>query len=176
MDWMPNEDGVRWFANEVLPLLRQRRPAVKFTVVGRDPNPDLRALGRALGIGVTGTVPDVRPYLARAGVVVVPLRIGGGTRLKIFEAMSMSKAVVSTTVGAEGLALEDGAHLRLADEPGTFAAAIDEVLGDRNTARRLGRQAAEFVRARFSWEASGEAFERACLSAVERKHQGAVRP
>src|SRR5690348_2588741 len=108
MDWIPNEDAARFFTEAVLPTVAAARPEVKFTVVGRNPTPAVRSLAdRDPRVSVTGTVGDVRPYLERAGVFVVPLRVGGGTRLKIFEAMAMEKAIVSTSIGAEGLPVRD---------------------------------------------------------------------
>ena len=111
MDWMPNQDGIGWFIESVFPELRRRIPDVRLTVVGRTPTAALRALAESVGaVEVTGTVADVRPYLARAAVCIVPLRIGGGTRLKIYEAMAMGAPLVSTSVGAEGLPLENTQH------------------------------------------------------------------
>jgi sugar transferase (PEP-CTERM/EpsH1 system associated) len=158
MDWMPNEDGITWFVADILPLVRSAVPDVRLTVVGRSPPPAVRALaGRDSAITVTGTVPDVRPYLERASVFVVPLRVGGGTRLKIYEAMAMERPVVSTRIGAEGLPVRDGEELLLADEPGAFAQAVIRLLQDRHAACVLARRAAERVRREFSWEhVSGE--------------------
>ena len=103
MDWLPNEDAMQFFCREILPLIRAEEPDVRLSIVGRAPTPAVKRLAEEHGVQVTGRVDDVRPYMKEAAVYVVPLRIGGGTRLKIFEAMSMGKAVVSTTVGAEGL-------------------------------------------------------------------------
>src|SRR4029079_4842246 len=103
MDWLPNEDGMTYFCREILPKIRQAEPDATLSIVGRTPTPAVKKLACIPGVEVTGRVDDVRPHIARAAVYIVPLRIGGGTRLKIFEAMSMAKAVVSTTIGAEGL-------------------------------------------------------------------------
>src|SRR5690606_7597333 len=100
MDWLPNQDGIRFYCDEVWPEVVRQRPSATFQVVGRNPPPAVRALAERPGIEVTGSVPDVRPYLAQASVVVVPLLVGGGTRLKIYEAMAMARATVSTTIGA----------------------------------------------------------------------------
>src|SRR5438445_238766 len=143
MDWMPNADAVVWFVTDILPLVRRQVSDVSLTIVGRDPTPAVRELaGRVPGVTVTGTVPDVRPYLERGAVVVVPLRVGGGTRLKIFEAMAMEKGIVSTRIGAEGLPIRDGDELLLADNPPAFAAAVISLLQDRAMARPLGQAAA----------------------------------
>jgi sugar transferase (PEP-CTERM/EpsH1 system associated) len=163
MDWMPNEDGIRWFTDEVLPLVRARVPDAHLTVVGRKPSERLRALAATGHVTVTGTVPDVRPWLERASVVVVPLRVGGGTRLKIYEGMAMERATVSTTVGAEGLPLRPGEDILIADSAGAFADAVAGLLLDPSRADALGRAAAGRVRREFSWEQSGRAFEALCL-------------
>jgi sugar transferase (PEP-CTERM/EpsH1 system associated) len=162
MDWMPNEDGVNWFVEEVLPLVRTRYADVTFAIVGRHPTPRVRELERHDGVIVTGSVPDVRPYLERAAVFVVPLRIGGGTRLKIYEAMAMERAVVSTTIGAEGLPLKDGEEIVRADDAPSFARAICDLLSDPARANRIGKAAATRVRAEFGWPQAGAVFAGTC--------------
>ncbi|HVX65432.1 MAG TPA: glycosyltransferase family 4 protein [Bryobacteraceae bacterium] len=167
MDWMPNVDGVHWFVREVLPLIRARRRGTTLAVVGRTPPPDIVALGRSdPGIRITGTVPDVRPYLWGAAVSVVPLRIGGGTRLKIYESMAAGVPVVSTAVGAEGLAVHAGEDIRLADRPEAFAADCVELLEDRDAAFRLAARARDMVAANFSWEQVAATFTRILESDV----------
>jgi polysaccharide biosynthesis protein PslH len=152
MDWLPNEDGILYFAQEVLPLIRQRIPSISLCVVGRKPSRRLQDLAASQpGIRLTGWVEDVRPYLEQGAVCVVPLRIGGGTRLKIFEAMSMAKAVVSTTIGAEGLPVHHGRHLLLADTPADFAESTAALLGDRARRRELGLAARRLVEEHYSW-------------------------
>jgi glycosyltransferase involved in cell wall biosynthesis len=110
MDWHPNEDAVVYFADAILPRIRAEIPEATLTIVGRNPSARVREVAERTGMIVTGTVDDVRPSIAEGAVYIVPLRAGGGTRLKIFEALAMGKAVVSTTVGAEGLGLEPGEH------------------------------------------------------------------
>ena len=110
MDWYANEDGIVHFLDAILPAIRGEIPETGLTIVGRNPTPRLRQAAARAGASVTGTVDDVRPFISEAAVYIVPLRIGGGTRLKIFEALAMGKAVVSTPVGAEGLPLEPGVH------------------------------------------------------------------
>ena len=163
MDWLPNADGVQFFCREILPLIRQAEPDVRFTIVGRAPTPAVRRLAEEPGIEVTGRVEDIRPYLAKAAVYVVPLRIGGGTRLKIFEAMSAGKAVVSTTIGAEGLPTESGRHLLLADTPETFARSVVSVLRDVTARTALEREARALVTERYDWAAAGAHLEAALL-------------
>jgi len=163
MDWMPNVDAVAWFVTDILPLVRRHVPDASLSIVGRDPARTVRELAaRVPGVTVTGTVPDVRPYLERCAVVVVPLRVGGGTRLKIFEAMAMEKAVVSTHIGAEGLPIANGNELLLADDPRAFASAVVSLLQDRAMARRLGEAAAMRVRRDFGWAAVSQQFAALC--------------
>jgi glycosyltransferase involved in cell wall biosynthesis len=163
MDWLPNEDAIMYFADEILPRVAVRVPGVSLTVVGRSPSARLRRLVQSqAAIRITGRVDDIRPYVDRAAVYVVPLRIGGGTRIKIYEAMAMGKAIVSTSVGAEGLPVADGGHLALADKPEAFADAVVRLLDDHETRRRLGRAARDFVESTCSWRAAAEAFGAAC--------------
>jgi sugar transferase (PEP-CTERM/EpsH1 system associated) len=169
MDWLPNEDAIQFFTAKILPLVRERVPDVTLTVVGRNPFPSLIELSkRDASVEVTGRVEDVRPYMERAVAYIVPIRIGGGTRLKIYEAMAMEKAIVSTTVGAEGLPVGDGAELLLADMPEEFAASLVRVLTDEGFARELGARAAATVRERFGWDKVAASFASACEEAVRR--------
>jgi polysaccharide biosynthesis protein PslH len=166
MDWMPNGDGISWFADDVLPRIHRVLPDVTLTVVGRNPPPAIQALAaRDSRLRVTGTVPDVRPYMDQASVFVVPLRVGGGTRLKIFEAMAMECPLVATTIGAEGLPVEHSRHLLIADGADAFANAVVELLQDPARARSMGLTAAEWVRTNFGWERAAEEFGRLLESA-----------
>ena len=163
MDWLPNEDAIRYFTEQIMPQIKQQLPDATLTVVGRNPYPALLELSRRdPSIVVTGRVDDVRPYMEQAAAYVVPLRIGGGTRLKIYEAMAMEKPIISTTVGAEGLPVRDGVELLLADDPQAFAAAVVRVLSEGSLATNLGAQAAATVRDRFGWDKVAESFEKAC--------------
>jgi sugar transferase (PEP-CTERM/EpsH1 system associated) len=167
MDWMPNEDAILHFAKEVLPRIAASIPDVSLTVVGRNPSPALTALAKSdRRIRVTGRVEDVRPYVGRCAAYVVPIRIGGGTRLKIYEAMAMEKSVISTTIGAEGLPVRNGEELLLADDPESFARAVVRVLTDRRLAERLGRQAGAVVRERFGWDNAAARFIETCEHAA----------
>ena len=169
MDWMPNEDGILWFAREILPRLRARMPDATVTVVGRNPTAALKALaGEGSGIRVTGRVDDVRPYMERARVFVVPLRVGGGTRLKIYEAMAMGLPVVSTTIGAEGLPVRDGEHLVIGDTPDSFADACAALLADAPRAAAIGGAAQRLVREHFGWERIARDFVETCEAVVTR--------
>ena len=162
MDWYPNEDAIIHFMEAILPRLRRRIPGLTIAVVGRNPSERLKALGAAKGVQITGTVDDVRPYVAEAAVYVVPLRIGGGTRLKIFEALAMGKAVVSTSVGAEGLPMTPGQHFLQADSPEDFAKAVLALLEDVPRRRAIGEAGRRLVEARYSWAQVGREFERLC--------------
>jgi len=159
MDWLPNEDGVIYFMKEILPLMRQEIPELSLTVVGRNPSLRLKELAASTASAyLTGWVEDIRPYLSQAAVCVVPLRIGGGTRLKIFEAMSMGKAIVSTTIGAEGLPVRPGEHLLIADEPAHFAKSTLALLHDPGRRRSMGLTARELVVKNYSWKMVAKQF------------------
>ena len=154
MDWMPNEDGILYFVNAILPLIRKQRPNVKLWVVGRRPGKKIQALAESdPGIVVTGRVEDIRPFIAKGAVYIVPLRVGGGTRLKIFEAMAMGKAVISTTIGAEGLPVTNGSDIVLADEPNFFADEVCRLLDSPRERKRIGDAARRIVEEKYSWAA-----------------------
>ncbi|MEK7829624.1 MAG: glycosyltransferase [Acidobacteriota bacterium] len=168
MDWIPNVDAINWFCLEILPLVRAKVPNVKLTVVGRKPGRELMELGRRdSSVIVTGRVDDVRPFMENASAYIVPIRIGGGTRLKIYEAMAMQVPMVSTTVGAEGLPVTDGEELLIADTPEDFAASVVRVLTDQKFALDLGLRAANTVRERFGWAGVAARFAEICQQARE---------
>jgi sugar transferase (PEP-CTERM/EpsH1 system associated) len=172
MDWLPNEDAMQYFCRDILPLIRAEEPGVRLSIVGRTPTPAVKRLADEHDVTVTGRVDDVRPYMKEAAVYIVPLRIGGGTRLKIFEAMSMGKAVVSTTVGAEGLPVTDGRHVRLADEPASFAGAVVRLLRDADARARLETAARALVLEQYDWSAVAGSLESALLRFARRQAQG----
>jgi glycosyltransferase involved in cell wall biosynthesis len=149
MDWEPNIDAMDYFCAQVWPGIRKQFPTAIFQIVGRNPAAKVRRLASE-SVEVTGTVPSVEEYLEKASVVVVPLRIGGGTRLKIFEAMAMGKALVSTTIGAEGLDIESGRDLLLADDPAAFGDAIRLLLRDDGFRHKLERAAVETA-GKYDW-------------------------
>jgi glycosyltransferase involved in cell wall biosynthesis len=152
MDWRPNQDGILWFVDEIWPRLIAKRPTLKFWIVGRKPPERLIRLGETDNrLIVTGTVDDVRSYIAKGAVYVVPLRIGGGSRLKILEALSMRKGIVSTTVGAEGLTTKHEQHLIKADQPEDFARRVIELLDNPTRRNQLGQAGEELVRAEYTW-------------------------
>ena len=162
MDWMPNIDGIQWFTDEIWPLILKQRPQTTLAIVGRKPTPAMLALGQKPGITVTGTVPDVRPWLHGSLVSIVPLRIGGGTRLKIYEAMAACAPVISTTIGAEGLDYQDGETIRIADAPALFAESCLDLLDNQAARNRMSEAALNLVANHYSWQAVTSQFER-CL-------------
>ncbi len=161
MDWLPNEDGMLYFVRDILPRIRQVEPETTLSIIGRAPTPAVKRLAEQPGIDVTGRVDDVRPHIANGSVYVVPLRIGGGTRLKIFEAMAMGKAVVSTTVGAEGLPVTHGQDVLIADEPARFAQAVVHMIRDADDRRRIEHAARQLVVEKYDWGAVAVDFEAA---------------
>jgi sugar transferase (PEP-CTERM/EpsH1 system associated) len=167
MTYRPNADGVSFFIRRILPAIRAARGDAAFTAVGWGLPDDIRPL---LGDGIshTGRVEDIRPYLAQAAVVVVPLRIGSGTRLKVLEALAMAKPVVSTSVGCEGLDVTHGEHLLIADDPATFAASVLRLLEDPDEAASLGRRGRALVESRYGWEQSVAELERFHQSLFDR--------
>lgn len=168
MDWLPNEDAMAWFTESILPLVREAMPDVELTVVGRNPYPSLVELGkRTPSVEVTGRVDDVRPYMERASAYIVPMRVGGGTRLKIYEAMAMGLPVVSTSVGAEGLPVENGREILLADTPEEFADAVLRVLTNPDLALELGDRAGSFVRENCGWRVATNRFAELCKRAID---------
>ena len=169
MDWMPNEDAMIYFVEEILPLIKQQISDATLTIVGRKPSRRLEKLCLDRPeVRLTGRVEDVRPFVARSAVFVVPLRIAGGTRLKIFEAMSMGKAVVSTSIGAEGLPVKNGEHLLLADDPVRFANVTVELLRNPEERSRIGTAARQLVEQDYSWPMVARGFLKALEYAASR--------
>ena len=153
MDYRPNIDAADWFANEVFPRIRNMHDEVKFLIVGQSPTRQVLNLAKRPGITVTGSVDDIRPYIAAATVCVVPLRMGGGTRFKILEAMALSKPVVSTTIGAEGFPVTDGKEILIADNPQDLVRAIDSLLCQKDNRVLLGKAGRTFVSNNYRWKA-----------------------
>lgn len=156
MDYRPNVDAMLWFADQVLPLIQAAAPQVRLQIVGMNPHPRLAPLRDREAIEITGTVPDPRPYFAVADAYIIPMRVGGGTRFKALEAMACAKAIVSTSLGVEGIGVEDGRELLLGDTPAAFTAAVLRLIQDRVTggrlAQQLGSQARAFVAAHYTWD------------------------
>ena len=156
MDWFPNEDAVTFFAEDILPIIRKSVPDVRFTIVGGNPSERVQRFANEEGIEVTGRVPEIKPYFAEATIFVVPLRIGSGTRLKILEALSMGKAVVSTTVGAEGLSLQNHEEIIIADEPTSFAEEVVRLLTIPSLRKEIGENGRKRVEQDYDWRNIGE--------------------
>ncbi|MFZ2487542.1 MAG: glycosyltransferase [Anaerolineae bacterium] len=153
MDFRPNIDGVTWFANDVLPLVRRAVPDAQFVIVGKEPHPRVQALTQQPGVTVAGFVPDIRAHIAAAAVYVAPLRMGGGTRLKVLEAMAMRRALVSTQLGSEGFSLQDGREVLFADDAEAFARAVVALLNDPARRKQMGAAARQFVEQHYGWQA-----------------------
>jgi sugar transferase (PEP-CTERM/EpsH1 system associated) len=159
MDWLPNIDAMNWFVAEIFPKVKEAIPAVELAIVGRNPGPEiLRLAGKDPGIIVSGKVPDVRPWMAEGEVFIVPIRVGGGTRLKIYEAMAMGLPVISTTIGAEGLEYAHGENILIADRAEDFATALVGLLQDPERRRGIGRAARDFVVENYSWPRIADQF------------------
>jgi glycosyltransferase involved in cell wall biosynthesis len=165
MDWEANIDAVEYMCRDIWPVVLAKVPDARFRIVGRNPHPRVVKLASE-SVEVTGTVPSVVDHLKQAAVVVVPLRIGGGTRLKIFEAMAAGRAVVSTSIGAEGLDVTSGDDVIIADDPKAFADAVVGLLRDPARRRALGVRAAESA-ARYDWPAIATSFEQILRRAIE---------
>jgi len=156
-----------------LPAIRKRRPKATLWVVGRNADRKILALAKEdPGVRVTGRVEDIRPYIARGAVYVVPLRVGSGTRLKIFEAMAMGRAVVSTTIGAEGLPVTNGVDIVLADEPQSFADAVCRLMDSREERNRIGNAARKLVEEKYSWESVAEQVQNILRSNHQKQPRG----
>jgi glycosyltransferase involved in cell wall biosynthesis len=168
MDWIANQDGIGWLMREVWPRIASARPAARMRVVGRRPPSGLVQRANGLSWTFTGFVEDVRPHVHGCSAFVIPLRVGGGTRIKAFEAMAMGCPVVSTSIGVEGLPLQPDVHYLQADSPKAFAAAVLRLLREPNLRSRLSRAARSHVEANFSAERSAAVFERICLDAMRK--------
>lgn len=172
MDWLPNQDAILYFASEIMPLIERAVPEFTLKVVGRNPGSALLRFGETNPrIKITGRVDDVRTHVGPAAAYVVPMRIGGGTRLKIYEAMAMGKPVISTSVGAEGLPVRDGQDLLIADTPAEFARAVIRVLTDTQLADSLGERARAVVCESFGWEHAALQFAQVCERVAEQRMQ-----
>jgi glycosyltransferase involved in cell wall biosynthesis len=170
MAYPPNAHGIAWFGREVWPIVRSQIPGVRLLIVGRDPPRTVLALAAEPGIEVTGWVPEMAPYYARSTAVVVPLRSGGGTRLKVLEAMASGRAVVSTEVGVEGIEAEPGTHLLVREDPAGLAAAAVRLLNDDELRNRLARAGRRLVEERYDWSVLGDRFARALAAARGGQH------
>ena len=158
LDWLPNVEGILWFYNKIWPVVKKKVPKAKLYLIGKNPPSKIRALERE-GVIVTGFIEDVREYIAKAAVFLVPLRIGGGMRIKILNALAMGKAVISTSIGAEGIDVTDGRDIYLADTAEEFAQKIIELLNDEDKRRRIGKEGLKLVKEKYQWEHVAEQIE-----------------
>ena len=170
MDWLANQEGVRYFMDDVWQKIVDAVPDAKMTVVGRAAPDSLKqeARRRSLPWEFTGFVDDVRPYVQGSAVSVIPLRVGGGTRLKAYEAMAMGSPIVSTSIGMEGLPAQAGRHYLCADDADAFAAAVVQLLHDDTRRYAIARESRAFVEENFSYHVAAASFEAACVKAIER--------
>jgi len=157
MDWLPNDDGITYFCRDILPLIWQAKNKVKMYVVGKNPSAAVKELAaKDSRVIITGRVDDVRPYIERSKIFIVPLRIGGGTRLKILEAMSMHKAVVSTTIGAEGIQYTRDVNIALADNPQQFAHKVIDLIDHPARIKSMGIEGRQLVLEKYDWNVIGQ--------------------
>ncbi|MCL4309987.1 MAG: glycosyltransferase [Actinomycetota bacterium] len=163
MSYYPNEDAVLWFAREVLPMILPGYSDMEFMIVGAEPTASVRGLDNGSSIRVTGAVEDVKPFYRRSTLMVVPLSIGGGSRLKILEALAAGTPVVSTAKGAEGLAVEDGRHLLIAETPAKFAEAIISLHKDNALYEHLKKNGRKLVEEKYDWPVQAEILEKTLL-------------
>ena len=177
MDWQANIDGIAFFMDEIWPRVAERRPAARVTVVGRNPDAGLveRARRRKLPFHFTGFVDDIRPHVAHAAAYIIPLRVGGGTRIKAYEAMAMGIPVVSTGLGVEGLPVKPGEHYLHADSAPDFAEALIRLLEDAELRNTLSRQARVYVEQNFSSQAVAACFEDICWHTLRGGARGGAR-
>jgi glycosyltransferase involved in cell wall biosynthesis len=165
MGYVPNNDGILYFLDEIFPLIQRKIPEAKVYIVGNLPTKKLlkRASDRVV---ITGYVQDVRRYVSRASVYVVPLRMGGGTRLKVVEAMAMKKPIVTTSIGCEGIRVANGESALIADEPRLFAEEVVELLRNASLRRRLVQNGYELMRSHYEWSVIGRQMEQIYQSIV----------
>jgi glycosyltransferase involved in cell wall biosynthesis len=175
MDYPPCVDAVLYFHSEILPLIRQAINPVELRIVGRDPSPEVLKLNGS-GVHVTGRVEDVVPYYRECSVCVVPLRAGGGTRLKILEAMALGRPVVSTTMGCEGLDVVDGEHLLIADTPEQFAESTVRLLSERHLSQDICANARKLVEARYGWDTIAKRLMDVYEELVAEPESASIRP
>jgi sugar transferase (PEP-CTERM/EpsH1 system associated) len=169
MNMYANRDAVLYFLEHIWQKIRAEIPGLRFYAVGQDPPPELHKIAeKDIGVVVTGYVDDIRPYVTRSSVYVVPLRVGGGTRLKILDAMAMGKAIVSTTIGAEGIDATDGKNILLADNPEDFAARVVTILRTSDLRMNLGREARRLVENEYSWGTVGKRLQEAYEDVLDR--------
>jgi polysaccharide biosynthesis protein PslH len=175
LDYRPNLDAAYFLVEEIWPLVKRQRPNARLTIVGRGMPSDLRRLRRD-GVDVTGEVPDIRPYVRDAAVVLVPVRIGGGTRLKVVEALAAGKPIVSTSLGCEGVNVRNGEQLLVADTADAFASAVVRVFDDRALRRTMGDAGRALAEREYSWDLAGAELDALYRRLAARETPAPVRP
>ena len=168
MDWLPNIDGVLWFYKKIFPKIKHEMPSTKLYIVGKNPPLEIKNIVDK-NVIITGYVNDVREYMAKAAVFIVPLRIGGGMRIKILEAFAMKKPVVSTTVGCEGIEIKDRGNIYVADDDERFAEKVIELLVDGKKRKEIGENALQLVRNKYTWERVAKSLEIEYLKTITTK-------
>jgi glycosyltransferase involved in cell wall biosynthesis len=173
MSWQANVDGIHFLLDEVWPALVAARPRINAVIIGRDPPTALasKIKERGLNVTLTGFVDDIRPYVARSHVYVIPLWVGSGTRIKAFEAMAMGRPVISTSLGIEGLDVRDGEHFLRADSADAFSRGILSLLDETAARTRIAAAARRLMEERFSWAKVATQFEAICLETLDRRGQ-----
>ena len=156
MEYFPNQDAVLFFSKQILPMIKQKIPGVKFLIVGKNPSLTVQSLATDENIIVTGTVDSVIPHYINSSICIVPLRAGGGTRLKILEAMAVGRPVVSTTIGCEGLDVVDGENLLIADTPVQFAEKVIQLINDKQLYQKIANNGRKLVEDKYSWDKIAE--------------------
>lgn len=169
MHYAPNAEAMLYFVSDIWPAVQEQVPTATLKIVGGNPPPEILRLGQLPNVTVAGYVPDIRPYIADAQILVAPLRFGGGTRLKIVEALSMGQAVVTTSLGCEGLDVQNERHLLIADQPSEFAAKVVELLHDPARRMVLGQEGRRLVEAQYDWQAIGARLEAQIRALVDKE-------
>lgn len=170
MDWLPNEDAMYYMVNNIFPLVKQKEKDASMVIVGRNPSARIeKAVSKIDDIEMTGWVDDTRDYIHESSIFVVPIRIGGGTRIKIYEAMACGKPVISTSIGAEGLPLEHGKHVYLEDNATDFANRIIELYNSKTAREQMGQSARNYVYENYRWEIVAKVFYDICDNVVNQK-------
>jgi len=172
--WFPNADAMRYFGQAILPLIRERGASPHVVWVGSTTAEERSGFRRDFGIEATGYVEDTRPHVGGAGCCIAPIRVGGGTRIKILDAWAMGKAVVSTSIGCEGLAAVDGDNILVRDDPRAFADAVIAVLNDESLRDRLGRSGRSTVERVYSWETIGRGMIAEYLAVAAKRSEGQI--
>jgi len=173
INYFPNTDGLKYFLEEIYPRVRQAVPDVQLCIAGKNPPPEIQRYAGSQGVTITGYLEDIRSVFATASLVIVPLRVGGGTRLKILEAMSMQRAVVATSIGAEGIDVTHGENILLADDPESFARSVVTLLHDRAQRQRLAAAGRRLVEQKYDWKLIGDRLEQVYAETIERARERA---